>query len=275
MKSYALHDTVHELLSSFAGKPNGNLLIVGVKGSGLSMAIDYVVHSIYAGKERPGEIIRMSEFTVEASRQLLKQLSVTRANTQKPRLVVIDDAHKLNIEAQNTLLKTIEEPPKSTHFILATSDMSRILPTIASRCFIVKLKRPAIDDLRTVFASYSDSDFNQSLHMADGWPGTMRNILENTDSPIVVQINQAKDFMSKNIETRIAETMKIDREGIQALLEGMLRICNAYMRIYAANDKKTELSKWQARTRVLNTLDKQVESGLNPKLAALSMSLNI
>lgn len=50
------------------------------------------------------------------------------------RAVVIDDAHKMNLSAQNALLKTLEEPPQSSTLVLVTPAPSRLLPTIRSRC---------------------------------------------------------------------------------------------------------------------------------------------
>jgi DNA polymerase III delta prime subunit len=50
------------------------------------------------------------------------------------RAVIIDDAHKMTVEAQNAFLKTLEEPPPQTLLILVTPDASRLLETIRSRC---------------------------------------------------------------------------------------------------------------------------------------------
>jgi len=50
------------------------------------------------------------------------------------RVYIIDEAHMLTTEAANALLKTLEEPPPHTKFILATTEVHRILPTILSRC---------------------------------------------------------------------------------------------------------------------------------------------
>ncbi len=56
----------------------------------------------------------------------------------RARVIVINDAHKLNIQAANRLLKTIEEPPPQTFFILVTSQESLLPITIRSRCQLVR-----------------------------------------------------------------------------------------------------------------------------------------
>lgn len=63
------------------------------------------------------------------------------------RLVIIDEAHRMNASSANALLKTLEEPPAHTRLILITHERSRLLPTILSRVQIVPfapLKREAI-----------------------------------------------------------------------------------------------------------------------------------
>ena len=52
----------------------------------------------------------------------------------KYKVFVIDEAHQLTKEAANALLKTLEEPPSHTIFILATTEIQRMIPTLASRC---------------------------------------------------------------------------------------------------------------------------------------------
>tara|TARA_B100000470_G_scaffold68435_1_gene52233 strand:- start:158 stop:1327 length:1170 start_codon:yes stop_codon:yes gene_type:complete len=56
------------------------------------------------------------------------------------RVVVIDDAHKMNSSAQNALLKTLEEPPQSSTLVLITPAPSSLLPTIRSRCQTLRFK---------------------------------------------------------------------------------------------------------------------------------------
>lgn len=58
------------------------------------------------------------------------------------KLIVLEDAHLLTPEAQNALLKVLEEPPANTHIILSTETKEALLPTIISRCQIIELETP-------------------------------------------------------------------------------------------------------------------------------------
>ncbi|MFM8914957.1 MAG: DNA polymerase III subunit, partial [Candidatus Limnocylindrus sp.] len=58
------------------------------------------------------------------------------------RIALIESADLMNEEAQNALLKTLEEPPSRTHVILAAAEDSRLMPTIRSRCAVIRIGLP-------------------------------------------------------------------------------------------------------------------------------------
>lgn len=71
----------------------------------------------------------------------LKRQSAFSPMHGKVRVFLIDECHKLTVDAQNALLKLLENPPKHAFFILATTDSQKLLKTIKGRCsrFILSL----------------------------------------------------------------------------------------------------------------------------------------
>ncbi|MGW8207130.1 MAG: hypothetical protein ACWGMY_09270, partial [Hyphomicrobiaceae bacterium] len=63
------------------------------------------------------------------------------------RVVIVDSSDELNVNAANALLKSLEEPPERTLFLLVTSEPGRLLATIRSRCRTLDLKRLVAADL--------------------------------------------------------------------------------------------------------------------------------
>lgn len=71
---------------------------------------------------------------------------------EKFRVVILDECHQLTSQAQQAFLKTLEEPPKQTIFILVTTEPEGLLPTIRSRCLQYNLKYiPILDTAKLVY----------------------------------------------------------------------------------------------------------------------------
>jgi DNA polymerase-3 subunit delta' len=64
----------------------------------------------------------------------LNAFAVQTSQIAPRKVVAVLDAHLMNVNAANTLLKTLEEPPANTHILLCTPYWNRLLPTIRSRC---------------------------------------------------------------------------------------------------------------------------------------------
>jgi DNA polymerase III subunit delta' len=87
------------------------------------------------------------------------------------RVVVIDDADGLIIAAQDALLKTLEEPPPASVFVLVTSRADTLLPTVRSRCHRLRFGRLPPADVAAVLTErheYSQADAHAAAALSDG-----------------------------------------------------------------------------------------------------------
>lgn len=117
---------------------------------------------------------------------------VTNANYK---IYIIDEVHMLSIGAFNALLKTLEEPPEQTLFILATTDPHKIPQTILSRCQRYDFKRISSTDIANTIESYlkienvdmTEEAVNYISILADG---ALRDALTITDQAISYFRNQ-------------------------------------------------------------------------------------
>ena len=87
--------------------------------------------------------------TVEETEKIIQFVSLRGLSTKQ--FVIIDEAHLLNHQSGNKLLKTLEEPPKNVFFVLITSQKSRVLKTIQSRSQIVRFHPLSPEQLRKIF----------------------------------------------------------------------------------------------------------------------------
>lgn len=84
-------------------------------------------------------INRESGWTIENIRSLKNFLSKKPFNHDS-KIIIIEDADNLNTESQNALLKTLEEPGEGNFIILTTQKPAKLLPTIISRCNVLKIR---------------------------------------------------------------------------------------------------------------------------------------
>src|SRR5919107_6006190 len=66
------------------------------------------------------------------------------------KVYILDEAHMLSNAAWNAFLKTLEDPPPHTIFVLATTEAQKILPTVADRCHRFDFSRPAVQQIAGV-----------------------------------------------------------------------------------------------------------------------------
>lgn len=100
------------------------------------------------------------------------------------KVYIIDDADKMNIPAQNAILKTLEEPPSYGVIILLTRNVERLLPTIISRCIVLNM-RPVEDSVIKKYLreklSVLDSQAEIIAAMAGGNVGRAKLLAEGGD----------------------------------------------------------------------------------------------
>ena len=89
---------------------------------------------IYVTHEKPNTI------GVEDIRKQINDDIVLKPYSSKFKIYIVDEAEKMNIQAQNALLKTMEEPPSYAVLLLLTTNADSFLPTILSRCVRLDLK---------------------------------------------------------------------------------------------------------------------------------------
>jgi DNA polymerase-3 subunit gamma/tau len=74
------------------------------------------------------------------------------------KVYILDEAHMLSTSAWNAFLKTLEEPPPNTIFVLATTEAHKVLPTIVDRCHRFDFRRPSLPEITTVLKRIAEAE---------------------------------------------------------------------------------------------------------------------
>ena len=103
------------------------------------------------------EIDAASNRKVEDAQNILEKVQYVPVNG-KFKIYIIDEVHMLTNHAFNALLKTLEEPPENVIFILATTEVHKVLDTIKSRCQRFDFRRITTDDIAKHLRYISDTE---------------------------------------------------------------------------------------------------------------------
>lgn len=120
-----------------------------------------------------------SVISIGQIRHLIEALS-TRVHTGRCKVALVLDAHAMNINAANALLKLLEEPPEDTVLVCVTDQAHRLPATVRSRCAIVTFAIPARDAARGWLSGRIDDDtVDAALDLAGGAPLAALRLVEN------------------------------------------------------------------------------------------------
>jgi DNA polymerase III subunit gamma/tau len=140
------------------------LLFDGVRGTGKTTSARILAAALNCQTDRPcgscascrsiydgsslavWEIDAASNGLVGDMRQLVDQARYQTGGNR--RVILLDEAHSMSREANNVLLKTLEEPPPATTFVLLTTEPTRILGTVLSRCMSFQFRRISVLDIQ-------------------------------------------------------------------------------------------------------------------------------
>jgi len=174
--------------------------------------------------------------TVEQIREMQRRLT-TRPTLGENRAIIIDPADDLEKSAVNALLKSLEEPPSGTYFLLIAHQPGRLLPTIRSRCRTLRfasLSAKDIDALIRRDIPKSDGEIRDlAIQAANGSPGMaltfveqeltglyglMRRILEEGDPDFALRGQMSEEIGTRPPRERILASLDLARCTIGAEL---------------------------------------------------------
>lgn len=128
---------------------------------------------------------KANNIKISSIRDIKKYLSFDFSEL-KYRLVIISDAHLMNEEAQNALLKNLEEPPDNVIFILTTSQPSSLRETILSRCWRISLEPLSNENLVSVLTEYFSMDNKLAENTAPFAGGSTQTAIKLSEMDFIV-----------------------------------------------------------------------------------------
>lgn len=181
MANLLINPATQKLLDAYLRAPAHAICITGETGSGTGSVATWLAEQLADNLQLVTYIVpEKGLIPIDRIRQLYEQ---TRSIQQTKRCIVIDDADAMSHDAQNALLKLLEEPVENVHFILTTHQETQLLPTIKSRTQIIQLLPITVAQSQALLAKFSldETVTRQALFLASGHPAELTRLAEKSD----------------------------------------------------------------------------------------------
>jgi DNA polymerase-3 subunit delta' len=137
-------------------------------------------------------------------------------NRGRAKVFILRNADEMNIQAQNALLKTLEEPPGPTFLILLASALEELLPTTQSRCQVVRFNALPPEFVRARFADLRPELTGEALEWyAAVCEGSLGRALNEADNDCLAVNNRILEVLSRGTEPgAVTETWMQAAKGL-------------------------------------------------------------
>ena len=192
------------------------------------------------------EMDAASKTGIDDVRELIES-SKYSPTSAKFKIYIIDEVHMLSKQAFNGLLKTLEEPPQSLKFILATTEVRKIPVTILSRCQRFDLKRVSVEQLCNHLRKIADKEngkiSNDAIKLiARTSEGSVRDSISLLDRALISQsINENKEIGDVDVREMLG-------------LADKSKVLSLFKEVLSGNEKNA-----------LNYLSELINDGLDAK----------
>lgn len=251
MSNLTVHSDTAKLIRQLIDSLPQGILLKGAEGVGLRSIAHEIAGNALINIVRPTD--RDGNTTVDGSGeiripQIRALLSQLKGRSITKRVVIIDDADRMNLPAQQAFLKLLEEPTQNTHFILTAHNPQVLVPTIRSRVQSYLIKPISTGQSTGLIKARGEADprrTQQLLFLADGKPAEISRLLSDTEyfATQVVAVEDARQFLQGRGQDRVAIAQKYhnNRPGALLMLEQAIRIVRTTLKQQATPKLVTSL----------------------------------
>ena len=168
------------------------------------------------------EFPKGKSLSVEDSKQITLE-AIKKPMIANKKILIINDINNSSEEAQNKLLKTLEEPPQNVIFLVSTTNLNKVLPTVISRLVKKQVEPLKKEEIEKLFEKNRLNDhFTLAMELGGGYIGKTRNILQNDNFLKTYSLCQNIVCSLKNTANMIDYIpQKLDKDTFNIILENL------------------------------------------------------
>lgn len=284
MNDLLVHPITQKSIDGIIQSPSHALLLIGPPGIGkLSLATSLaenildipdnkLVDYAYAMHIKPEEGKTIGIDSVRQLEQFLS-LKVPRDKSYN-RAIIIENSDLLTHEAQNALLKTLEEPPRHTFIIMTASHLESLLPTITSRVQSITVQKPIKNDLTNLFLNeHKQSDVDKAYAVSAGLPGLMHAVLSDEDHTLKAATQTARSILGMNSYERLLQVDDLAKDKEKA--KDIIYILQQMAHISLQSAEGASARQWQRVQSATYNASEALRASGQPKLVLTNLMLQL
>lgn len=284
-----IHPRTEKQLAAFISRPAQSVLFVGPDGVGKGMlAREAIAGALSLTPDTLGGQAYFlaigadgATISIDAVRNIRQFLQLKTAGSRAVRrAVLIEHGDTLTTEAQNALLKLLEEPPADTILAITASHPRALLPTITSRVQTITVHAPDEQTMRDYFAQHAGSPaaLSQAYFLSGGLPGLMHALLEKGEThPLLAGVDEAKALLRESTFGRLAQTERLSKQkdAARQTIDALARMAQAGISQAARQSDEAKLKQWHRVLAQTDQAQRALQANANTKIALTNLMLQL
>ena len=255
-------------------KTSHSYLFIGTEGIGKKLIAEEFAKMLLAVKDTENSpdfsIIEPdgNSIKIEQIREFQKKVSEKPIISNK-KVYIINDSDKMTVEAQNCLLKTLEEPPEFVTIILIGSNENSFLSTIKSRCMILHFEKISDEQIQKYLQDNHQTEINSKI-MLEACQGSIGKALEIKDKQ---ELYQNTEQVVNSLERKDKIDILNMSDFIYKSKDDKLEILN-YMNVLFINLAKIN-SKYADCIAIVEETKRRLQSNANYDICIDNLLLSL
>jgi len=255
-------------------KTSHSYLFIGTEGIGKKLIAEEFAKMLLAVKDTENSpdfsIIEPdgNSIKIEQIREFQKKVSEKPIISNK-KVYIINDSDKMTVEAQNCLLKTLEEPPEFVTIILIGSNENSFLSTIKSRCMILHFEKISDEQIQKYLQDNHQTEINSKI-MLEACQGSIGKALEIKDKQ---ELYQNTEQVVNSLERKDKIDILNMSDFIYKSKDDKLEILN-YMNVLFINLAKIN-SKYADCIAIVEETKRRLQSNANYDMCIDNLLLSL